>query len=126
MKQIALVMLGGGLGSVCRYLTGIFVKKIITGDFPWGTFLINVGGSLLIGLVMSYCSRKGHAAETGSLLLATGFCGGFTTFSAFALENMRLLQSGHTAQALLYATLSIVLGVLSVWVGLSAGKAFFS
>ena len=93
MKQVLLVFIGGGVGSALRYLVGKFLKTSASG-FPWGTFSVNVLGSLLIGILMGVALKNSSLSENQTLLLITGFCGGFTTFSAFAYENQVFLKEG--------------------------------
>ena len=92
MKQILLVFVGGGVGSALRYGVGKIFKTVGTG-FPWGTFSVNIVGSLLIGLFMGIALKNSSLSENQTLLLITGFCGGFTTFSAFAYENQVFLKN---------------------------------
>ena len=84
VRNLLLVALGGGLGSVCRYL----VSRMVESSFPWGTFAVNILGSLLIGLLVALVG-KGIVSNEIKLLLVTGFCGGFTTFSTFANESAK-------------------------------------
>lgn len=116
MKEILLVLVGSGIGGVLRYLTACGLKN--TGiNFPLGTFAANLCGCLLIGF---FCvlALKGHVSESAKLLLTTGLCGGFTTFSTFMNENLALLRGGEVLQFALYTGLSIVLGLLMVWLGM--------
>ena|ERR1700754_3679113 len=114
IKNILLVGLGGGIGSVIRYaaylLTGI--KK-----FPYATLSVNIIGSFVIGIVLAITMKDEHFANNWKLFLATGICGGFTTFSAFSLENVQLLQSGKTGVAFLYIVLSVLLGIAATFSG---------
>ena len=93
MKQLLLVFLGGGFGSVLRYTIGKYLNNAETG-IPYGTFATNIIGSLLIGLILGFAAKNNALTQNHTLLLATGFCGGFTTFSTFAYENHVFLRSG--------------------------------
>lgn len=118
------VFLGGGLGSVLRYLISQLWKSCqsqgeATGSlmqFPWPTLMANVAGCLLIGLFYSHSSSWGLSPNT-RLLLTTGLCGGFTTFSTFSYESLTLLRSGMYGTFALYLTLSLILGLLAVALG---------
>ncbi len=106
------VALGGAVGSVSRYLLG---KLPVTAGFPVITLGINVAGAFCIGLIMAAAGKHGGWDPHLVLLLKVGFCGGFTTFSTFSLETVQLLQSGKTAQAVLYAAVSVALGITAVF-----------
>lgn len=123
MKALLLVGLGGFAGSALRYLTGLLVLKVLPmGGFPLGTFTVNILGSFLIGFIYALSAKENLVGPSGKLLLATGFCGGFTTFSTFSFENLNLLQSGQYGTFSLYALSSFVLGLLAVGFGLWLGK----
>ncbi|MFA6151816.1 MAG: fluoride efflux transporter CrcB [Chitinophagaceae bacterium] len=122
MKNLLIVMLGGGFGSGVRYLFALFVKRQAETSFPLATFIINISGSLLIGIILGYYTKENNQNEHLKLLLATGFCGGFTTFSAFTFENLNLLQTNQTGTAFIYIGLSLVFGILAVWLGMMIGK----
>ncbi len=122
LKTLLIVGLGGGIGSCFRYLTSVVTHKYILSAFPWATFLVNVIGCLLIGVLIGIFTKQQVENSELKLLFVTGFCGGFTTFSAFALENIKLFQSGNTFIALLYIALSVILGVLAVWTGMMITK----
>jgi CrcB protein len=111
------VALGGAIGSALRFAAGEVMRRMpALGSFPWATLLINVGGSLLIGWFLRWSS----AAETTPQLrafVAIGVCGGFTTFSTFAAENLALLQAGSTGRALAHALLSLTLTVSAAFLG---------
>ncbi|MEO7306423.1 MAG: fluoride efflux transporter CrcB [Ferruginibacter sp.] len=114
IKNLLLVGLGGGLGSTLRYTTGLLINSKY---FPYATLAINIIGSFIIGIVFAMSIKEEGLSNQWKLLLATGICGGFTTFSAFSLENMELLQSGKTGMAVIYIVLSIVLGILAAFLG---------
>lgn len=121
MKQALLVFLGGGLGSVARYWLGVKLNNF-ENAIPFGTLLANVLGSLIIGFIFGYTAKTGLLNENHSLLLATGFCGGFTTFSTFAYENHLYLKSGYYFGLIPYLTLTFVLGIGAVFAGLYLAK----
>ena len=115
-KNILLVLLGSSVGGALRYAFSIWIPAK-SGSFPWGTFWVNVIGCFLMGLIMGMIQKQELQHTELKLLLATGFCGGFTTFSAFALENIDLLKQGNYTTLFLYTLASIVLGFVAVWVG---------
>ncbi|HTI57480.1 fluoride efflux transporter CrcB [Mucilaginibacter sp.] len=123
MKNILLIFIGGGAGSLMRYFLSRFINSLSTSHFPFGTFVVNVAGCFLIGFVIFYTERYGERADTWRLLLATGLCGGFTTFSTFSLESSELISEQHILVFLLYAGGSILLGLLATYLGLLAGRA---
>ncbi len=117
MNSVLLVFLGGGLGSVCRYLVGIpFIKSTLT--FPYQTLIVNVVGSLCIGLLLGYFNTQASTSSFWKLLLVTGFCGGFTTFSTFSVDTLALIKHNQSGTALLYVLLSLFFGLLATYVGL--------
>ena len=116
-----LVFLGGGIGSLLRYsISYLFIQKEIHGHFA--TFTANVIGSFLIGLVLGYSLKSSSITEQHTLLLATGFCGGFTTFSAFAFENYNLLKNGDYLSLGLLILGTLALGIMAVFLGMSLIK----
>ena len=116
-KNILLVFAGSAAGGSVRYITSLLIQSKNTTQFPLGTFLINLIGCFIIGMIYAIASRNASIGSDIKLLLATGFCGGFTTFSAFAFENLELFKSGQYLTALLYIILSVVLGILAVILG---------
>ena len=116
MKQLLLVFLGGGAGSALRFLISKSLNQATI--LPLGTLLVNVAGSLLIGFILGLGYRQQVLSTNHILLLATGFCGGFTTFSAFAYENQVFLKSGDFMSFSLYTISSIILGLGAVFGGI--------
>lgn len=120
-KQLLLVFLGGGLGSALRYL----ISKSLnfeTAFIPFGTFTVNILGSLLLGLILGIAAKSDIFFSNIVLFLAVGFCGGFTTFSSFAFENQALLRTGDYLNFFFYTFGSIILGILAVFLGLFLSK----
>lgn len=117
-KAILFVGVGGLLGSVCRYLIALFFAKQFPFAFPYGTFAVNIFGCFLIGLFYGLADQHNWLTPDLRLFLTTGFCGGFTTFSSFAFENLKLLQSSAYLNFTLYSIGSFALGLLAVFVGL--------
>lgn len=119
MKTVFLIGSGGFLGSVARYGLHQLVSRLLPGSFPFGTLLVNLAGCFAIGLVYGQAAKNGWLGEEWRLFLAVGLCGGFTTFSSFSYENIRLLQEGNTMQALLYILLSLMLGLALTFAGIA-------
>lgn len=117
MKQLLLVFLGGGLGSSARYLVGKFLNTE-SNEIPYGTFAANIIGSFLIGIIIGLALKNNTISQNTVLFLATGFCGGFTTFSAFAYENHVFLKSGDLGSFAFYTLGSLVLGFAAVFIGI--------
>lgn len=118
-SALLLVGLGGGLGSICRYLLGsALLQASGQGRFPLGTLAVNVIGCLLAGLLAGLVQRHELLDAQARLFLFTGLLGGFTTFSAFGLETVQLLRQGQTATAALYAGASLACGLAAVWGGI--------
>ena len=116
MKSFLLVFFGGGLGSGLRYLVSIAMNQY-SKVLPFGTFTVNIVGCLLIGLILGYAQKDNTLTSNQTLLLVTGFCGGFTTFSAFANENFELIKNGEIFNFSVYTIGSILVGVLAVFIG---------
>ena len=117
IRSLILVALGGGVGSALRFLASKVVQDNMSGFFPYPTMVVNVLGCLLIGLFYGLSSRGNLGGDSARLLLTTGLCGGFTTFSTFCNENLSLMRGGHAIAALLYTGGSVMLGFAAVAVG---------
>lgn len=114
------VMLGGALGSLGRY----FISKAIPPNaFPWSTLLVNIAGSFLIGLFSGWYT-KGSISQSAQMFLVTGLMGGFTTFSAFSMENLYLIKEGSWIQALIYISVSVVASLLMCALGIRITSQF--
>lgn len=114
IKNLFLVGLGGGIGSMMRYLTWYVTRSP---QFPIPTFIVNITGSLLIGMVIGFGEKDSLVSANWKLFLATGICGGFTTFSALSMENLQLIQAGKYFTSFAYICGSIILGITASWIG---------
>lgn len=117
VKQLLFVFIGGGFGSVLRFVFGKFLNSSENG-IPYGTFAANIIGSLLIGIILGMAAKNDTLTSNQTLLLATGFCGGFTTFSTFAYENHVFLKSGDFTSFAIYTIASFIIGFLAVFFGM--------
>jgi len=122
MKNILMVGLGGAAGSILRFVVQRTLQTHSLSAFPIGTFLVNIIGCFLIGIFWGLFARSVSWSEEVKLLLMTGLCGGFTTFSAFTLEGIGLLKENKTGLFLLYAAGSIILGLLATYIGIRLTK----
>lgn len=121
--RLLLVLAGGGLGSMARYLVADWAAEHIGTSFPWGTLIVNVTGSFVIGLVATLADEYGSISPNTRALLVAGILGGYTTFSSFSLETWRLLDANLWPRALLNIVGSLALAGAAVILGIAAGRA---
>ncbi|WP_117191073.1 fluoride efflux transporter CrcB [Rhizobium terrae] len=122
MINILLVAIGGAFGSVCRYLVGLWALRQFGPGFPWGTLAVNVVGSLAIGFLSEMIIRRFDGSPEMRLLLITGMLGGFTTFSAFSLDFVILLERSSTFAGATYVVASVAISLAAVFAGLALGR----
>ncbi len=125
LGMVAAAAIGGGIGAAARLLVVAASARLLGPAFPWGTFLVNVAGSLLMGLLTAWLIARWDAPQTMRVFLATGILGGFTTFSAFALDFAMLWENRQHAAALLYATGSVLASLAAVFAGLWLGRGLW-
>jgi fluoride exporter len=122
LLKYLMVGVGGCLGSLLRFWLGSYIGGKMGTRFPYGTFLVNISGSFLIGLVFAFLTARSQWSPYWRYLIPIGFIGGYTTFSSFEFETLRAIQDGQLTIGLLNVVLSVVLGFLMVWVGAIVGK----
>lgn len=122
LRQILLVALGSAIGGILRFLASKGIYAAAPMKFPLPTLLVNVAGCFFIGVLFAWSANSKLMTPDARLLLTTGFCGGFTTFSAFAYENIVLMRSGAYSMVLVYIMASVVLGILAVFLGMNLVK----
>ena len=120
MTTAIAIGVGAFFGAISRYGISVWIGPAVGTGFPWATFLINVSGSFLLGLLMRAFSDAGGAGDLRAMA-TTGFCGGYTTFSAFSFELVLLLQNGHRSTAVVYALASMISAPLACWAGYLLG-----
>ena len=120
--KILLVGIGGFVGSMLRYVSSRSIDEKFNSLVPYGTLTVNIAGSFVLGIIYAWAIRKTGNAENIRLFFGAGFCGGFTTFSAFAFENLNMLEQKLIASSVLYISVSLVLGIVAVFAGMALGK----
>ncbi|HUO34134.1 MAG TPA: fluoride efflux transporter CrcB [Candidatus Acidoferrum sp.] len=122
MTKYLVIALGGGIGSMLRFWAGGYVSSRLGTRFPYGTFVINITASFLIGLIMTVLGEGAHWSPNWRYLLVVGFLGGYSTFSSFEYETFRVFDDSEFLVAGLNVALSVGLGFLSVWLGVITGR----
>ena len=123
LLKYVLVGAGGCLGSILRFWVGSYIGSRMGTRFPYGTFVINITGSFLIGLVFAILTARTHWSPNWQYLISIGFIGGYTTFSSFEYETLRTIQDGQIGLGFLYVAVSVIVGFVAVWGGVMAGRA---
>jgi CrcB protein len=121
-RTLLIIGTGGFLGSISRYLASRYVQNAISTAFPFGTFIVNITGCFLIGFIYGLSERSSLLNPGWKMFLTVGFCGGFTTFSTFANENLALLRDGNFFYFIIYTGLSIFLGITATFLGVTITK----
>ena len=121
-KYIILIGTGGFIGSVLRFYISKLVQNVFLSSFPYGTFAVNVIGCLFIGIIFGIAEKGTWLTPEWRMFLTVGLCGGFTTFSTFSSESFQLLRDGQLIHVLSYTTLSVLLGILAVYIGYMISK----
>jgi CrcB protein len=122
-RNILLVGLGGLIGSICRYLIAVLFAGQIASSFPFATFTVNIAGCFIIGVLFALSDRGNFLSPEWRILLTTGFCGGFTTFSTFSYESIKLMQDGEILYLALNIILSVVVGFAATYLGILLVKS---
>ena len=117
LDRYMMVLLGGAIGSLTRYVVGMAVMTRLATRFPFGTMIINITGSFLIGVLMTLFTERSQPLANWRLVLVVGFLGGYTTFSSFEWETLALVKDGGQLLAFLNVTGSVILGYAAVWLG---------
>ena len=125
LRTILIVGTGGFIGSVMRYLVQLLVEKGLSSTFPWGTFAANIAGSFIIGVVFALAQKGNVLSAEWRMFLAVGICGGFTTFSSFAYNNLMMLKDGVYGQFIWNVGGSLFFGLLAVYLGMILVKVIF-
>jgi fluoride exporter len=123
LLKYLMVGIGGCLGSILRFWLGSYIVSKMGTRFPYGTFVVNITGSFLVGLIFAWLTVRTSWSPNWRYLIPIGFIGGYTTFSSFEYETLRTIQDGQIGLGLLYVAASVVVGFVAVWGGMIAGRA---
>ncbi len=124
IRTLLIVGTGGFIGTVLRYLVQVYAEKLMNSTFPLGTLLVNVAGSFLIGIIYAFAEKGNFMNSEWRIFLAVGICGGFTTFSTFAMDNLNLMKDNSLLQLMLYTGGSLFLGIMGVYLGIILTRSF--
>jgi len=122
MTKYLVVAFGGAIGSMLRFWAGGYVSTRLGTRFPYGTFIINITASFLIGFIMTLLAERAHWSPNWRYLMVFGFLGGYSTFSSFEYETFRVFQDGEFLIATLNIVFSVAVGFVSVWLGVITGR----
>ena len=123
MMKYVMVGLGGCVGALLRFWLGGYISNRMGTRFPYGTFVINISGSFLIGFILTLLAERTHWSPNWRYLIPIGFIGAYTTFSTFEYETLRSLQDGEVLMAGLNVSLSVIVGFVAVWLGVVMGRS---
>jgi fluoride exporter len=123
IRTLLIVGSGGFIGSALRYLVQVYAEKLMSSTFPIGTMLVNIAGSFLIGIIYAIAEKGNLMSPEWRIFLTIGICGGFTTFSTFAIDNLNLLRDNSLIYLLLYSGGSIFLGISAAYLGIISARA---
>lgn len=123
LLKYLMVGIGGFLGSILRFWVGSYIGSRMGTRFPYGTLVINITGSFLVGLAFALLTARTQWSPNWRYLIPIGFIGGYTTFSSFEYETLRTMQDGQVGLGLLYVATSVIVGFIAVWGGMVAGRA---
>lgn len=123
MVKYLMVGIGGFIGAIARFVVGSYIGNRLGSRFPYGTFVINISGSFLVGVILAMLAERTTASSNWRYLVPIGFIGAYTTFSTFEYETLRIAQDGQITFAFLNVILSVVVGFVAVWAGVVAGRS---
>jgi len=124
VSRFLLIALGGSLGALARYGVSFWIQERASGALPYGTFIVNMTGCLVMGLVMTRLNEGGEVSVNWRFFVPVGFIGAYTTFSSFEFETFRLIQQGLPLAGLVYVVSSLILGYLALWLGVVMARVF--